>query len=146
MARESDQPPGDEDRVGERIPVSEVQFKGLFEHSNDSIVLHDLDGRILAVNRRASEMLGYPRAALTSMRVRELHPEEALTAAEAIAAYTSGAADAAGCADDHGAVEAGRLAGLTVLSHDVTALPDALDDCRVAATVVRGQVRFEGPA
>ncbi len=59
---------------------SEARFRGLFEHSNDAIFVHDLDGQILDANGRACEMLGYSYERLTSMRVSDLHPQEALSA------------------------------------------------------------------
>lgn len=75
-----------------------------------------------------------------------LHPEEAVTVQEALAAYTAGAAYAAGVEDEMGAVTPGRLANLTVLDRDIVSDPAALRDCRVAATVVRGDVVYAGGA
>lgn len=69
-----------------------------------------------------------------------LHPEEAVTVAEAIDAYTAGAAWAAGVEQEMGAVRAGALAHLTVLSEDVARRPEALGETRIAATVSRGVV------
>ena len=69
-----------------------------------------------------------------------LHAEEALTVAEAIDAYTSGAAWAVGAERTSGAVRTGAFASLTVLSEDVVAHPEALSDAHVAATIVRGSV------
>lgn len=41
------------------LRLSEDRYRDLFEHSPAIIVLHDLQGRVLAVNRAASETLGY---------------------------------------------------------------------------------------
>lgn len=75
-----------------------------------------------------------------------LHPEESVTAAEAIDAYTSGAAWAVSADDEMGTVREGGVASLTLLSEDVAAHPEALADARIAATVVRGRVLHEAPA
>jgi predicted amidohydrolase YtcJ len=72
-----------------------------------------------------------------------LHREEAVTAAEAIDAYTTGAAWAAGAEREFGTVRSGGVASLTVLSEDVARHPEALRDARCAATVVRGEVLHE---
>jgi predicted amidohydrolase YtcJ len=69
-----------------------------------------------------------------------LTPEESVTPAEAIAAYTSGAAASLGktCV-----LAEGEPANLTLLSEDIAAVPESLADASVAATVVRGEVVFE---
>lgn len=74
----------------------------------------------------------------------ELHPEEALTVAEALDAYTAGAARAAGAERDLGRIAPGYAADLTVLNVDAAAHPEALDDAAVVATVLAGDVVFDG--
>ena len=53
---------------------SEEKFSNLFQHSNDSILIHDLEGNILDLNQKAIEQLGYTQAELLSIRVATLHP------------------------------------------------------------------------
>ena len=65
---------------------------------------------------------------------------------EALDAYTLGAAHAAGCESELGTLAPGKIASLTVLTHDVQEHPGALGDCAVAATIVRGQPVFDGGA
>jgi len=72
-----------------------------------------------------------------------LHAEEAVTIPEAIRAYTEGAAWAAGEEQRGGRIAPGFVGSLTVLSHDIVEDAAALADCRVAATVVRGDATFE---
>lgn len=70
-------------------------------------------------------------------------PAERLTAAEALAAYTSGSAAATGFGHEKGRLAPGYLADLVVLSADPTAVPSAaIGAIDVVATVVGGQVRF----
>ncbi|WP_336630561.1 MULTISPECIES: amidohydrolase [unclassified Microbacterium] len=69
-------------------------------------------------------------------------PREALTARQALAGYTTGAAAAAGCSADEGRVAVGMRADLTVLSADPASVaPDELAGLEVRATVVDGRVR-----
>ena len=72
-----------------------------------------------------------------------LHPEQALTAAEALAAVTHGAAYAVGRERDLGAIVPGARACLTALSCDVVRRPGALDDARIVLTVSDGAVYGE---
>ncbi|QOC27082.1 amidohydrolase family protein [Microbacterium hominis] len=68
---------------------------------------------------------------------------EALTAAQAFAAFTTGAAVAAGCADDEGRIAVGMRADLTVLSADPSvSAPEEVAAVGVHATVVDGRVRY----
>ncbi len=54
----------------------ELQYRTLFEHSNDAIFVHR-DGRIIDVNRRACEMLGMSRKQLLTMEIHQLHGDKA---------------------------------------------------------------------
>ena len=57
---------------------SEEKFSNLFEHSNDGILLHDLDGTIVDANPKATEQLGYSKAELLSLKISDLHTAAAL--------------------------------------------------------------------
>jgi predicted amidohydrolase YtcJ len=71
-------------------------------------------------------------------------PEQKLTLAEALAAYTAGAAYAEFQDNDKGTLARGKLADFLVLSEDVFAVaPERLKDVAVEATVVGGRVVFE---
>ncbi len=61
----------------EKIRESENKFRVLFETANDGIFLHDLDGRIIDVNKKVVEMLDYGRGELMDLRVMDFHPPEA---------------------------------------------------------------------
>lgn len=66
---------------GLAVQHSEARFRQLVEHATDAIFLHDLDGRLVDVNRRACESLGYTREELLQMQVEDieaLHSREAL--------------------------------------------------------------------
>jgi PAS domain S-box-containing protein len=56
---------------------SEARAVHLFEYANDAILLAWPDGTLVAANRRAEMLYGYPRAELLKFTVRELRPPEA---------------------------------------------------------------------
>jgi predicted amidohydrolase YtcJ len=67
---------------------------------------------------------------------------EAVTAAEALRAYTYGSAYASGQETVKGSVAPGKLADLVVLSEDPTAVsPDRIAGLAVVATIVGGEIR-----
>jgi len=56
------------------LKESEDKYSNLFQHSNDGIFLHDLDGNITDVNRKVLEQLGYTKSEILSLKVSQLHP------------------------------------------------------------------------
>lgn len=88
------------------------------------------------------------RAAITR-RDRDGHliaPEQAITAAEALAAYTAGGAAAVGLDDCLGAVAPGMWADLAVLSGNPLTTPaDELDGLTVDLTMLAGRIVYERP-
>jgi predicted amidohydrolase YtcJ len=68
---------------------------------------------------------------------------EAVTAAEAVRAYTWGSAYASHAEQVKGSVEVGKLADFTVLSEDPTAVsPGRIAGLEVVATIIDGQFRY----
>jgi predicted amidohydrolase YtcJ len=78
---------------------------------------------------------------------RPFLPEQRLTLAEAIAAFTIGSAYVNHLDADTGSIEVGKLADLAVVDRDLFA-PDAgpIGDGRVLATFVGGAAVFEDAA
>jgi formate hydrogenlyase transcriptional activator len=54
---------------------SEKRFSMLVEQAGDAFFIHDYSGRILDVNRRACETLGYTRAELLTMKISDVDVE-----------------------------------------------------------------------
>jgi PAS domain S-box-containing protein len=54
------------------LQVSEHRFRTLVENAADAFFLHDTQGRIIDVNQRACDSLGYSRAELLSMDVSDV--------------------------------------------------------------------------
>jgi predicted amidohydrolase YtcJ len=100
---------------------------------------------------------GAPLAGIADMVTRRTEtgapfgPEEAITPAQALRAYTSGSAYATFTEADRGTLAPGKLADFAVLSGDPTATdPARIPGITVLATVVGGQIRhdaagFAGP-
>lgn len=75
----------------------------------------------------------------------DFNPHEALTPEEAIKAYTWGSAYASFDENRKGTITPGKLADLTVLDADPTAIdPDGIAEIAVLATLVGGEVAFDG--
>ena len=70
-------------------------------------------------------------------------PEESLTARQALAGYTIGAAIAAGVDRTEGSISVGKVADLTILAADPLAVsPEELAGTAILATVVGGEIQF----
>lgn len=74
------------------------------------------------------------------------YPEEAVTAEEALRAYTVWPARASGIEDRTGTLEVGKWADMTVMDIDpLNTPPDALMEGSILMTIVDGEVRYELP-
>jgi predicted amidohydrolase YtcJ len=70
-------------------------------------------------------------------------PGEAITAEEALYAYTAGAAAAAGESDTRGSIQPGRWADFVVLAEDPTAAaPETIGKIRVEKTYLAGKLVY----
>jgi PAS domain S-box-containing protein len=64
-------------RAEEKIARSEIKYRSLFEKSNDAIIIHNLDGRILEANKMTCEVFGYSEEELKQKSIMELiSPED----------------------------------------------------------------------
>lgn len=68
----------DQRRTEQSLQLTQQRHHALFEHSNDAIVVNDLSGRIVNVNRKAVELLGYSAAEFYSLPVQQIYTEQAL--------------------------------------------------------------------
>jgi hypothetical protein len=71
-------------------------------------------------------------------------PEQKITIAEAVSAYTAGSAYAEFQDAEKGIIARGKLADLVILSDDIFSMPPAsIKDVKVLTTVVGGKVVFQ---
>ncbi|MCW4007422.1 MAG: amidohydrolase [Candidatus Bathyarchaeota archaeon] len=82
-----------------------------------------------------------PLMGIQAAVLREVFPEENVTVEEALRMYTVDAAYAAGEENFKGSIETGKLADLTVLSHDPRRVhPTAIANIAVQMTIVGGKI------
>jgi predicted amidohydrolase YtcJ len=73
-------------------------------------------------------------------------PEQRLTRAEALRAYTLNNAYASFMEKELGSITPGKYADLVVLTKDIMTIPELeIPSAKVAYTIVGGRVRFEAP-
>jgi len=65
-------------RVDEALRDSEEKYHSAIDNAGDMILLADLDGNLLEVNKKAQELLGYTKKELTAMHYSMIHPTEEL--------------------------------------------------------------------
>jgi PAS domain S-box-containing protein len=64
-------------RVLSHLKLAMQRYECLFEYSNDVVVLHDLEGKILRANQRAVELLGYAQEEFGQLSMLRLLPMNA---------------------------------------------------------------------
>ncbi len=62
-------------QVEAALQASEDRHRALLEQANDAILLVDMDGWLVAANRRAEEITGYAKEELLDMHMQQLVPE-----------------------------------------------------------------------
>ncbi|MHA2271471.1 MAG: PAS domain S-box protein [Candidatus Hodarchaeales archaeon] len=62
----------------ETLRESEERYRSLFHFSNDGIFIHDLEGKIIDVNKKALGLLGYSKDELLALTIADLHPPQML--------------------------------------------------------------------
>ncbi|MHA2266850.1 MAG: PAS domain S-box protein [Promethearchaeota archaeon] len=60
------------------LEESEERYSNLFQHSNDGIFFHDLEGNIIDVNQKVLEQFGYTKTEILSLNIGQLHPASEL--------------------------------------------------------------------
>jgi PAS domain S-box-containing protein len=77
----------------EALRTSEERFRELFENANDVIFLHDLKGKIVAINRAAESLTGYTRSEVVGRNFEEIVvPESRHLTRDSIRAHLGGSA------------------------------------------------------
>jgi predicted amidohydrolase YtcJ len=110
-------------------------------------------GMVLPGSSDRPVVAGTPLLGIADMVTRRtasgapFNPAEAITAAQALYAYTAGSAYASRQEHVKGSIIGGQLADLVVLSEDPTAVsPDRIAGLQVLATLVDGRCRYDSGA
>ncbi|MFX1455614.1 MAG: PAS domain S-box protein, partial [Promethearchaeota archaeon] len=69
-------------RRTKELEESEERYSNLFQHSNDGIFFHDLEGNIIEVNQKVLEQFGYTKAEILSLNISQMHPSSELKESE----------------------------------------------------------------
>ncbi|MFX1312018.1 MAG: PAS domain S-box protein [Promethearchaeota archaeon] len=56
------------------LKESEEKYSNLFQHSNDGIFVHTLDGKIIDVNQKVLDLLSYTKEEILALNISQLHP------------------------------------------------------------------------
>ena len=120
-------------------PIADVVAEG-------GLIAFGSDWSVSSPNPLEGIQVAITRQALREPRTPPLLPEQAIDLPTALAAYTIGAAQANGFAEETGSLEAGKAADLIVLSANLFALPpDQIATTRVLLTLVDGRPVFHAP-
>jgi PAS domain S-box-containing protein len=68
----------------QKLQASEQRYRQLFENAHDFILLHNLNGNIIAANRAAERLTGYSVKELCKINIRKLLSRESLNLARRI--------------------------------------------------------------
>ncbi|HZQ92948.1 MAG TPA: amidohydrolase [Terriglobales bacterium] len=130
-----------EKRIGpERIKTT-YAFKTFLDHGVRLAL--GTDWTVAPLNPMETIYAAVTRATLDGQNPNGWLPEQKLTVAEAVEAYTLGSAYAEFQDAEKGTITAGKLADMVVLSDDIfTIRKEAIRDVRVETTIVGGKVVF----
>jgi predicted amidohydrolase YtcJ len=136
-----------EERIGKERCRGAYAFRSLLDHGATLVFGSDWPGTNAAYYQVHPKYLLH--AAVTRQTVNYeppagWYPEQKITMAEALRAYTTNGARAAFEAETRGSLKAGKLADITVLDRDLTRIParDILKT-EVLMTIVDGRIVYE---
>ena len=62
-------------KIEKYLEESEGKFTSIFNHSNDAIIIHNLDGKIIEVNSKAVELFHYTKKEFLNKTISQLQPK-----------------------------------------------------------------------
>lgn len=134
-----------EGRIGHDRASRTYAFRTFLQHGVR--LAFGTDWNVAPLNPMQTIYAAVTRATLDDKHPQGWFPEQKLTVAEAIEAYTMGSAYAEFQEQAKGSITAGKLADMVLLSDDITAIdPVKIRDVRVVKTIVGGRVVFDGNA
>ncbi len=82
MAEDLERHIAEKTEIEQELRESKEKYSNLFLYSNDAIIIHDVEGKILDVNRKMAELFGYSIPEVVSLKIEDLHPREAIKKSE----------------------------------------------------------------
>jgi predicted amidohydrolase YtcJ len=131
-----------EKRIGQKRASTTYAFQTFLYHGVHLALGTDWD--VAPLDPLQTVYAAVTRATLDGKNPNGWFPEEKLTVAQTVDAYTMGSAYAEFQEKDKGSITAGKLADLVILSDDVFTIdPRLIREVKVDTTVVGGKVVFE---
>jgi PAS domain S-box-containing protein len=60
--------------IERKLKESEEKYSNLFKFSNDGIIIHNMAGEIIDVNKKALQLFGYEKDEILNLKMYQLHP------------------------------------------------------------------------
>jgi predicted amidohydrolase YtcJ len=133
-----------EKRIGAKRAAGAYAFRSLID--SGAVLAFGSDWFVAPMEPLMGIYAAVTRRTLDGKRLEGWIPEQKITAAEAIRAYTMGSAYASFDEKTKGSIEPGKLADIAVLSDDIlTVDPVRIREARVVMTIFDGSVIYETP-
>ena len=131
------------DRLGpERIAEGAYVWQSLIK--SGAIIPNGTDAPVEPVDPLASFYASVSRKTLKGEQMEWFHPEQAMTRAQALAAYTINAAYSSFYEKIKGSIEVGKLADFTVFDKDIMTISEMeILNTNVSMTIVGGEIVYE---
>ena len=131
---------------GKRLDKERLKGAYAFRSLLDSgaMLAFGTDSPVAPVNPLLGIYTAVTRRTLDGKNPNGWFPEQKITVAEAVRAYTVGSAYAEFQENEKGTISAGKLADLVILSADIFAInPDEIEKTKVLTTIVDGRIVYE---
>ena len=133
-----------EARIGHERARTSYAWRSLLDHGVTLAFGTDWD--VAPLNPLLGLYAAVTRATLDGKNPQGWIPEQKITLAEAVEAYTLGSAFAEFQEKEKGSITAGKLADMVILSDDIFAIrPEAIRNVKVETTIVGGRIVYGGP-
>ena len=133
-----------EARIGHERARTSYAWRSLLDHG--VTLAFGTDWYVAPLNPLLGLYAAVTRATLDGKNPQGWIPEQRITLAEAVEAYTLGSAFAEFQEKEKGSITAGKLADMVILSDDIFAIkPEAIRNVRVETTIVGGKLVYGGP-
>ena len=133
-----------EARIGHERARTSYAWRSFLDHGVTLAFGTDWD--VAPLNPMLGIHAAVTRATLDGKNPQGWIPEQKITLAEALEAYTLGSAFAEFQESEKGSITAGKLADMVILSEDIFAIgPEAIRNVKVETTIVGGRIVYGGP-
>jgi len=134
-----------EARIGRERAKTSYAWRSFLDHGVTLAFGTDWD--VAPLNPMLGLYAAVTRATLDGRNPQGWIPEQRITLAEAVEAYTLGSAFAEFQEKEKGSITPGKLADMVILSDNIFDMkPEAIRDVKVETTIVGGKIVYRGPS